>query len=237
MLTGMDRRIALACAWCGPVFLILFVVGFWFVAGVVPPPKPSDSAVQIASFYRDHTDRIRIGMLMAMVATAFLAPFMVLITVQMKRSNPRLALLAYVQLVCGFALLLLVLLPIALIALAAFRPERPAESTQLLNDIAFFTLFWVFSTPVVEYLSMGAFSLLDRSERPLFPRWAGWFDLAVAAIFVTGAPVLFVKEGPFAWDGILAFWAVLFAFSGWVLVTFVYVLRDVDRPRSESAAG
>lgn len=222
----MDRRVALVCAWCGPVFLVLFVVGIWFVAGLVPPPKPSDNAAQIAAFYRDNTDRIRVGMLMSMVATGLLAPFIVLITQQMKSRNPRLALLADIQLVCGFALLLLVLVPIALIALAAFRPERPPESTQLLNDIAFFTLFWVFSTPVLEYLAMAAYSLMDRGDRPLFPRWVGWFDLATAAIFVTGAPVLLVKDGPFAWNGLLAFWAVLFIFAGWVLVSFVYVRRE-----------
>jgi len=224
----MDRRIALVCAWCGPVFLVLFVVGFWFVAGVVPPPKPSDNAAQIAAFYRDNTDRIRVGMLMSMVATALLAPFIILITQQMKRRNPRLALLADIQLLCGFALLIMILIPITFIALGAFRPERPPESTQLLNDIAFFALFWVFSTPVLEYLSMAAYSLMDRSDRPLFPRWVGWFDLATAAIFVTGAPVLFVKDGPFAWNGLLAFWAVLFIFGGWVLVSFAYVLREAQ---------
>lgn len=226
----MDRRVALVCAWCGPVFLVLFVVGFWFVAGFVPPPKPSDSAAQIAAFYRDNTDRIRVGMLLSMVATALLAPFIVLITSQMKRRNPRLALLADIQLLGGFALLLLVMLPIALIALAAFRPERPAETTQLLNDAALFILFWVFSTPVVEYLAMAAYSLMDRSDRPLFPRWVGWFDVATAVIFVTGAPVLFVKDGPFAWNGLLAFWAVLLIFAGWVLVSFVYVLREALTP-------
>jgi len=54
------------------------------------------------------------------------------------------------------------------------------------------------------------------------------FDLATAAIFVTGAPVLFVKDGPFAWNGLLAFWAVLLIFGGWVLVSFAYVLREAQ---------
>ena len=72
---GSSRRVALVCAWCGPVFLVVFVVGFWFVAGLVPPPKPSDNAAQIAIFYRENTDRIRVGMLLSMVATALLAPF------------------------------------------------------------------------------------------------------------------------------------------------------------------
>src|SRR5258708_7746478 len=164
---------------------------------LVPPPKPSDNAAQIAAFYRDNTDRIRVGMLMSMVATALLAPFIILITQQMKRRNPRLALLADIQLLCGFALLIMILIPITFIALGAFRPERPPESTQLLNDIAFFALFWVFSTPVLEYLSMAAYSLMDRSDRPLFPRWFGSFDLVTAAVFLTAPPPLLLKDPPF----------------------------------------
>ncbi|TMD97613.1 MAG: DUF4386 family protein [Chloroflexi bacterium] len=118
---AMDRRIALVCAWCGPVFLVLFVAGFWFVAGLVPPPRPSDNAAQIAAFYRDNTDRIRVGMLMSMVATALLAPFIILITQQMKRRNPRLALLADIQLLCGFALLIMILIPSPRVTAAAQR--------------------------------------------------------------------------------------------------------------------
>jgi hypothetical protein len=90
------------------------------------------------------------------------------ITLQMRRSNPRLAPLAYVQLMCVFAPLLMVLLPLTLIALAAFRPSQAAESTQLLSDIARLILFWVVSTPMFEYVSMAIFALMDRSERPLF---------------------------------------------------------------------
>jgi hypothetical protein len=83
---------------------------------------------------------------------------------------------------------------------------------------------------VIEYVSIKIFALMDRSSRPVFPRWVGSFNLAVAAIFATGAPVNFITSGPFAWNGLLAFWAVLVAFGGWVLVTFFCVLRDLPRP-------
>jgi hypothetical protein len=231
----MDPRVQRLCAWSGPVFLVLFVIGFWFVGGLVPPPKPTDSAAQVAAFYQDHQGRLQAGMLIAMVSMAFFAPFIVLLTLQMKRANPRLAPLAYTQLVCAIALLLMILLPLTLIGIAAFRPDRPPALTQLLNDAAFLSLFWVFSTPTLEYVSLALMAFLDRSDNPLFPHWVGWFDLAVAAIFATGAPVIFVKHGPFAWDGALAFWAVLVAFGLWVWVTFWYMWRAINRPTMTSS--
>lgn len=229
LLPHIDRRLQLLCAWCGPLFLLLFLLGF-LVAGLIPPPSPSDDTIQIAAFYREHADRLRVGLLIAMIATPLMVPFLVLLTLQLKVANPRLAPLAYAQLICGVVVMFLLLLPIALMALAAFRPDRPPESTQLINDSAFFILLWTFSPFSLEYISIGLAVLMDRSERPLFPRWVGWFDMVVALLFVAGGPVLFVKHGVFAWDGLLAFWAVLGAFGAWFTVTFVAVLRAVGRP-------
>ena len=228
-----DRRIQLACAWCGPIGLLLFVVGFWLVAGLVPPPSAADSAARIAAFYRDNATQLRLGLLIAMIASPLLIPFMVLLTLQIKRSDPRLAPLAYTQLVCGAILILEILISLVLMGVAAFRPERAPELTQLINDTAFIFLLWAFAPPTLEYAAIGAAALLDRSETPLFPRWVGYFDLAVAVVFMAGGPTLFVKSGAFGWDGLLAFWAVLIAFSLWIGVTFTMMLRAIARQAGE----
>jgi hypothetical protein len=223
-----DRRIEIACAWCGPLGLLLFVVGFWLVAGLLPPPSASESAAGIAHFYRENQDQLRIGLLVSMIATPLLVPFMVLLTLQIRRSDERLAPLAYTQLICGTILVLEILIALVLMAVAAFRPGRGAELTQLTNDAAFTFLLWAFAPPTLEYLAIGAAALLDRSERPIFPRWVGYFDIAVAVIFMAGGPTLFVKGGAFGWDGALALWAVLIAFSVWVWVTFAMMLRTIN---------
>jgi hypothetical protein len=225
----MDRRIQLLCAWCGPVFLVLFLVGFWVVGGLVPPPSATDSAAQIASFYRANADQLRVGLLLLLIAAPLLVPFVVLLTLQLKRSDPRLAPLAYTQLLLGVVTMLELLLPVVLMGAAAFRPDRSPDSTQLLNDTAFTILLWAFSVPTLEFAVIGLAILMDRSERPLFPRWAGYFDLGVAVIFAFGAPTLFVKSGAFGWDGALAFWAVLASFGLWVMVTFMTMRRAIER--------
>ena len=217
------------CAYCGPVFLLVFVGGFWFVAGLVPPPSASDSAQQIAHFYTANAAQLRAGMLLALIATPLLVPFIVLLTTQLRRSDPRLAPLAYVQLVCGAILVVEVLIFAVLVGTAAFRPERLPDVTQALNDIAFTFLLWAFTAPSLEYLAIGLAVLLDRSDEPLFPRWVGYFDLALAVVFAAGGPTLFVKRGAFGWDGALAFWAVFVGFSLWVVVTFRTMVRASAR--------
>ena len=226
----MDPQIQRMCAWSGPVGLVLFLAGFWFVAGLVPPPSATDSAAQIASFYRENEGQLRAGLLISMVATPLLIPFIVLLTQQIKESDRRLAPLANIQLICG-AMLVMLLLAIVLMGVAAFRPERSAELTQLTNDAGFTIFLWVFAPTTLEFAVLGAATFMDRGERPLFPRWMGYLDLAVGVIFVAGAPTLFVKRGPFGWDGALAFWAVLIAFGVWLGLTFAMMLRAIgDRP-------
>jgi hypothetical protein len=223
----MDRRVQLLCAWCGPAFLTLFLVGFWFIAGLVPPPSAADSATQIASFYRNNTDQLRVGMLVLLIAAPLLVPFATLLALQLKQSDRRIAPLAYIQLLMAVATMFLVLLTVVLVGTAAFRPDRPAASTQLLNDTAYTILLWAFSPPALEFAAIGLAILWDRSERPLFPRWSGYLDLGVALIFAAGAPALFVKHGAFGWDGAVAFWAVLGSFGVWVWVTFATMLKVI----------
>lgn len=232
----MDRRIQLLCVWCGPAFLLLFVVGFWLIAGLVPPPEAEDSVVQIGSFYRSNAEQLRVGMLVLLIGAPLMVPFNVLLALQLKRSDPRVAPLAYVQLLLGVVTMLELLLPVILIGTAAFRPDRPLAQIQLLNDTAFTILIWAFSVPALEFAAIGLAILWDRSERPLFPRWSGYVDLVVAAIFAAGAPSLFVKHGAFGWDGAVAFWAVFASFGVWVTVTFTTLLRAIGREAMPASA-
>jgi hypothetical protein len=170
---------------------------------------------------------LRVGLLLLLIGAPLLVPFSVLLALQLKRSDARVAPLAYVQVLMSVVTMLLLLLPVVLMATAAFRPGRPPAATQLLNDSAFTILLWAFSPPALEFAAIGLAILLDRSGRPLFPRWSGYLDLAVAAIFAGGAPALFVKQGAFGWDGAVAFWAVLGSFGVWTGVTFATMLRAI----------
>jgi len=227
---------ALLYAWT-IVGLGLFLVGFWVVAGLVPPPAATDSAAGIAAFYRDNESQLRAGLLIAMIATPLIIPFMVVLTQQIKESDARLAPLANIQLICGAILVVLLLLSIVLMGVAAFRPERSAELTQLTNDAGFTIFLWLFAPTTLEFAVLAAAALSDHGERPLFPRWMGYLDLAVGVIFIAGAPTLFVKHGAFGWDGVLAFWAVLVAFGIWISATFVMMLRAIDDRSAATTAG
>jgi hypothetical protein len=224
---SVNRRIELLCAWCGPAFSVALVVGLWFVAGLIPPPSPSDSAEHIAAFYRANAGQVRLGMLICMLGSVLLAPFVALISRQIRRSSPRLELLADVQLICGVIGIVILLLSELLLATIAFRPDMSAQVLRALNDLGWTTLLWPFSPFSLEYAAVGIAVLMDPREQPLHPRWVGLVSLLVAVLFAFGGPTLWVMHGAFSWDGLLTLWVVFGSFGLWVSVMCWSMIRAI----------
>jgi hypothetical protein len=86
--------------------------------------------------------------------------------------------------------------------------------------------------PALLQLAAIGFAILgDTSPKPVFPRWIAYLNFWVAILFQPGALVPLFKHGPFAWDGLLAFWMPLGVLGIWVVVMFVALLRlDEESP-------
>ncbi|MFY1621479.1 hypothetical protein, partial [Micromonospora sp. WMMD736] len=62
-----------------------------------------------------------------------------------------------------------------------------------------------------------------------YPRWSGWASLWFCFATFPASLVAFLKDGPFAWDGVLAFWVPLSALFAWVILMTVLTLRAVKK--------
>ncbi|HEU4362041.1 MAG TPA: hypothetical protein VFR27_11100, partial [Mycobacterium sp.] len=117
--------------------------------------------------------------------------------------------------------------------LAAFRPERDPELTQVFNDLA-----WVTFTTAVPYL-IGQSVIIalaicfDRQPRPVFQPWVAVFNVLVAAALTPAAFVGLALRGPLAWDGALSFWAKNVAIALWIVVMSVVLGQAIRQERAE----
>lgn len=232
----MNTRTQLLCTWSGPVFVVLFTIGFWFLAHYLPPPSPNAGAEDIAALYREHTGPIRLGMFLMMACSALVAPFVAVISVQMQRLERGPGVLAYTQLAAGAVGILFLILPALLWTIAAFRPERDPNLILLLNDMGWICFLMPFGTFSLQNLVIGLAILgADGASQP-FPRWAGYFNLWVAVLFVPGGLLTFFKTGPFAWDGLFVFWVPLVVFLLWYSAMFL-LLRSAIKQQAAAGQG
>ncbi len=229
-------RNELLCAWSGIVFLLVFFAGFWSLANFLPPPLPSASATDIAAMYQQHAVQIRLGLVLMVVAWSLIIPFAAVISIQINRMEGGPSALSYTQLASGSSNAVLTIIPELLWATAAFRPEQNAEIIRVFNDMGWITFLWPVGTFVVQVVATGLATLSDKNERPIFPRWFGFFCLWCALLFLPGAMLIFFKTGPFARNGLLVFWLGVIAFFGWYTVTFAVLRTSILRQGQEAQA-
>jgi hypothetical protein len=233
----MNTKLQLACAYLGPVFVLLFFLGLVPLAQFVPPPSPNASAVTIGHMYRDDPTRVRLGLLLMTMSTALTIPWGLTIVTWTKRAEGRYSLLSYTQIACiGISSLVGVLTGLVW-SVAAFRPEVTSlATTRMLNDFGWFLYLFTWPPFSIWALAVGIGVLMDKSEEPAFPRWVAYMNFWLAFLLIPAGLMLFFKSGPFAWDGLVTFWVPNVAFFGWIVVMTWLVIKAIRAEERRQAA-
>jgi hypothetical protein len=220
--------------WTLPVTVVIWIASFLLFPGFNPPMSPTMSADQVAAFYRDpaHVSEIRYSMILFNWFGVSLIPFLALIVLQVRRMAHRTPIFCYALLGCAAGSPALFLVANVCWLLAAFRPERNPELTQLFNDFGWitFTILVPFLIGQSVILSLAIYS--DDQPRPVFSRWVAHFNLLVAAALAPAAFVGVSLSGPLAWDGVLSFWLKNIAIAVWIAVMGIAVGQAIYRERA-----
>jgi uncharacterized membrane protein YidH (DUF202 family) len=219
-------------AWSGIACVAMFF-GAFVLASFVPPLKPHDSALTIATHYQEHTTGIRIGGVVMLIGSMFYATFTAVISAQMRRIPGVHIAAVYTQLAAGAFACLTFLVPAMLLEVVAFRPDRDIATTQALND-----MFWIFLVmPWPPFMAQNyafAYAIFtDPRERPLFPRWLAYVNIWCPLMFSPAILLPFFKSGPFSWAGIFVMWIPAFVFIGQFVANTTMLLRAIGSEERE----
>lgn len=231
----LNSKLQRLCAWSGIVGVTFFFAAF-FCARFIPPPGPSMLPEEVVAMYQGNTTGIRIGMLFMMMSGMFISPLVAVISLHLRRIEGGSPLMTYTQLSAGSVGILFFIIPAVCFLITAFRPDRPPELTYLMNDFSWIITVIVWPPAFMQNVSIGVAILRDGSPNPIFPRWLGYFQFWVALLFVPGSLLPFFKTGPFAWNGIFAFWIPGGVFSAWFIVMLVQLLKVIKRQEQEASA-
>ena len=224
------------CAWAGPAFLGVFIV-FWGICGGNIPPLAADlPAADIAAFYRDDANLIRLGMVMAM---SFVVLYFVwglaiakVIEYGIERDNNVLSTLA----LWGAGLTVVPIMVSCSFWLAgAYRPHALDDSVlQLLYDLPWLLIDLGYMVTTMQMFALGVAFLRDPREVPLVPKWLCWYGIWVGFSFVAECLMPFFQSGLFARQGMLNFWIEFFIWFFWIVGLSTYLLRAIGRLEVEA---
>jgi hypothetical protein len=224
----MNRTVHKFCAWSGTLCLVLMVVGFVLLAGFIPARPPGQTAEQTAQFLLENRDLVKWGLIVSMFGAPLLMTFAASISIHMRRIEGQYPVLAITELGLGAILVLEFIYLIFFWQTATYRADRAPELIQLLNDMGWIPFVGLTSTIVLQVTVFGIAILLDRRERPIFPRWLGYYNLWVALMFLPGTFNVFYLSGPLSRNGIIAWYIPLAVFATWLVITSFYLSRAVD---------
>jgi hypothetical protein len=213
MRAAFKHRIRMCCIWSWAVCGIGFFLTFGLLAGFIPPHIEAWSANQVASFYAAHRTEIRFGLIGGLFFSALLLPFFTVVSQEMREIEGPGALLAPIQfgaaviLVCFFQIISLTWL------LGSFRPEISHQLIRAINDYGW--LVWTILIPTYsgQFICMALAGFMDIRDKPLWPRWAAYANIWVAFLGAGGCFSVFLKHGPFSWNGAIGWWVPTVAFA------------------------
>lgn len=202
----IKRLVWLACIWSWPACLVGVLIPFALIGGFIPPPLPSSSAQEIASFFTAEPTHVRIGAMGFLYFSALSMLFYAVLSEEIKKIEGQPSLLARIQF--GSAVILVTVFQLLGLAwlLASYRTDTSPDVIRMLNDYCWFTWSMFIPTYILQYVCVAIAGFMDTRSNPTWPRWAAWMNLWIAVGGAGGIAAVFFKSGPFAWNGLIGFW-------------------------------
>ncbi|GAY22201.1 hypothetical protein SFOMI_2756 [Sphingobium fuliginis] len=204
-----------------------------YMAGFIPPTPPTMSLTDLVALYSQNATAIRV---VAIAMLFLLSGLMLLYSAlgdqlwEIEGGSARTC--SRIQVTLGGISLVPVYGTAACWALAAYRSERAPEITQMLSDLGWYLFVFPVAPALFQMWAIGFAVLSDKSARPKFPRWYGFLCFWVGILLMTGLFVPFFKVGPFAWNGLLAFWVAAITLGIWINITGALVLGVAKQGRA-----
>lgn len=224
-----QKNIELFSLWCGIAYVVLIFIGFWLLAGFLPPHSPYAEAAEIQKFYDANRSGIRAGMVLEMFAAAAFIPFTAVMAHYIAQVEGKVGILTISQIMGGMGNVMLTFYPAMWWLIASYRADIPPDILRFANDAGWLQFVGGLTPFYPILISIAVTAFVDRRPVPLFPRWVGYLNLWITVLFWPGLIIFFVKSGPFAWNGLLAFWLPLFVLGLWFAVMTYWLRRAVLR--------
>jgi hypothetical protein len=143
----------------------------------------------------------------------------------MRRKEHRVPVLGNIELLGGGITAWLLAECAAMWAHAAHYGAANPMLSEMLWRQAWFIFDLTYMITTVQMVGAGIYALIDKSQHPVFPRWAGWWAIAGGLSYVPLSLVAFITDGPLAWNGVWNFWVVWSFWVSWFAIYNRFMIR------------
>jgi hypothetical protein len=240
------RLVQLGFAWCGPLFVLGYIV-FWAVLGHnVPPPNMMGMTAEqlVAEYYGKYRNEIAIGMIGCTTVGMLYTPWSLLIATLLREEDGSFGVLALTEAAGGILTgWLLAFCPAIWAACALLVSEISPELIKALHVMTWIIYDCTYMITTIQLVALGVYIVLNKKQA-IFPAWTGWCAIAIGIVFIPLVLMPFVPGGPFAvggaWNFYFVFGIWLFAFQapiGYYLLKEIMRRRPAVAPALMTAAG
>jgi len=215
---------------CGVLSLNLMFLALWPAWGVFPPPPATFTAAEMAEKFRDNSLGMIVGGILMSFGLSLLFVFLGgLVDCLRKMEGRSSALTDAVVMISPFVYFTVMVTTVFFIT-AGFHPDTSNEMFRFIADVGFLMMVFPAAPGFVMFVVTGLIILGDVNAEPIFPRWVGYLSVWTGILSLPGFACALLKTGPFAWNGILAFWLPVVVFGIILMVIMWAMLRARTHP-------
>ncbi len=238
MESKVDTRYWRFCAWMGPLFVAVFFYCWGILGHNFPPFAPDTPASEVAGWFRDNRDGVRLGMVIAMTFAPAYGVWGYALAKVLEQAvggnKPGDNILVQLARVGAAWTTITVLVPTSFWLTAAFRPDAlPDWMIQMLYDMAWLLIDLAYAVTSVQLFALGVGFLADKRAVPLIPKWLAWYGIWVGFMFILECVMPYFFNGAFARNGILNFWIEFIIWMVWVPALTFFALKAIKRIEQE----
>lgn len=236
MISANPYQYLRACAWCGPIILVIALL-FWGVLGQnIPPYSAALDAETFAAQFREHAYSIRIGMDAIVMSGVLYMLWGLAISRVMEVVETGNRMLSSMQMWGAGLTTVIFIIPPSIWLAATFRAETTSpEILQMLYDLGWIMFDMTVTVTSAQFIAFGLCFLGDRRRVPLIPKWVSWLGIYIAVSFLLLAFMPFFKSGPFSRSGLINYFVEFGLFFLFMILASYYLLKAIGRLELEHA--
>lgn len=227
-----NPKLELWLAWYAiVVFYNIFGIVFFVITRTQPPPKAWWDLPRIVQWFGDNHTGLLVGFGIMFLIGALCIASTALIVYSIRRMSVSPAFAYSYLILYSLAAVPGMLLTCIALVVGALRPDRDPKLMGLLYDMGFLSFSGTMGIFLIGSVIWAIAILLDKNG--ILPKWFGYFNICNALTEVVVATCCIMKSGPFAWNGVIAFYINMVVF-GIYTGAFITLLKKMIEHQEDS---